>query len=276
MKKGLKKLLALSLVAVMAVGMVGCGSNKSADSDALDQIKKNGKIVVGTSPDYPPFEFLVSEGGNSKVVGADIDLANKLAEKMGVKVEVKTMDFDALIPALQAGKVDVVITGMSPNEARKKSVDFSDIYFKGENGVLVAEKNVDKIKSEDDLKKLKLGVQKGSTQETYIKESLKLKDYKALAAVPDLAMDLKNGKIDAIVLNNKVAKINEGKYSGIKVANVKLTSGGEEEAMAIAVKKGNNAKLIEELNKGIKELNDSGEYDKILAKAVELVSKEKK
>lgn len=276
MKKGLKKLLALSLVAVMAVGMVGCGSNKSADSDALDQIKKNGKIVVGTSPDYPPFEFLVSEGGNSKVVGADIDLANKLAEKMGVKVEVKTMDFDALIPALQAGKVDVVITGMSPNEARKKSVDFSDIYFKGENGVLVAEKNVDKIKSEDDLKKLKLGVQKGSTQETYIKESLKLKDYKALAAVPDLAMDLKNGKIDAIVLNNKVAKINEGKYYGIKVANVKLTSGGEEEAMAIAVKKGNNAKLIEELNKGIKELNDSGEYDKILAKAVEMVSKEKK
>lgn len=276
MKKGLKKLLALSLVAVMAVGMVGCGSDKSADTDALDQIKKNGKIIVGTSPDYPPFEFLVSEGGKSKVVGADIDMAQKLADKMGVKLEVKTMDFDALIPALQAGKVDAVITGMSPNEQRKKSVDFSEIYFKGENGVLVAEKNVDKIKSEDELKKMKLGVQKGSTQETYLKDTLKLKDYKALTAVPDLAMDLKSGKLDAIVLNSKVAKINEGKYEGIKVANVKLTGGGEEEAMAIAVKKGNNAKLIKMLNDGIKELNKSGEYDKILANAVEMVSKEKK
>lgn len=276
MKKGLKKLLALSLVAVMAVGMVGCGSDKSADTDALDQIKKNGKIIVGTSPDYPPFEFLVSEGGKSKVVGADIDMAQKLADKMGVKLEVKTMDFDALIPALQAGKVDAVITGMSPNEQRKKSVDFSEIYFKGENGVLVAEKNVNKIKSEDELKKMKLGVQKGSTQETYLKDTLKLKDYKALTAVPDLAMDLKSGKLDAIVLNSKVAKINEGKYEGIKVANVKLTGGGEEEAMAIAVKKGNNAKLIKMLNDGIKELNKSGEYDKILANAVEMVSKEKK
>ncbi|WAW15196.1 transporter substrate-binding domain-containing protein [Peptostreptococcus equinus] len=276
MKKGLKKLLALSLVAVMAVGMVGCWSDKYADTDALDQIKKNGKIIVGTSPDYPPFEFLVSEGGKSKVVGADIDMAQKLADKMGVKLEVKTMDFDALIPALQAGKVDAVITGMSPNEQRKKSVDFSEIYFKGENGVLVAEKNVNKIKSEDELKKMKLGVQKGSTQETYLKDTLKLKDYKALTAVPDLAMDLKSGKLDAIVLNSKVAKINEGKYEGIKVANVKLTGGGEEEAMAIAVKKGNNAKLIKMLNDGIKELNKSGEYDKILANAVEMVSKEKK
>ena len=281
MKAGLKKLVALGLVAVLAVGLVGCG-NKSSDNSggnqtALEQIKKNKKLVVATSPDYPPFEFMVSEGGKSKIVGADIDLAQKIADKLGVELELKAMDFDALVPALQAGKVDMVITGMTPNEKRKKAVDFSDIYFKGENAVIVNAKDAGKFTSEDQLKKAKLGVQKGSTQETYVKDNLKVTNYKALVAVPDLIADMKNGNIDAVVLNSKVAGINVTKYDGIKVVeNLKLTSGGDEEAMAVAIKKGDNADLIKLTNEVIKELQDSGEYDKILANAVDLISKETK
>ena len=281
MKAGLKKLLALGLVAVLAAGLVGCG-NKSSDNSggnqtALEQIKKNKKLVVATSPDYPPFEFMVSENGKSKIVGADIDLAQKIADKLGVELELKAMDFDALVSALQAGKVDMVITGMTPNEKRKKAVDFSDIYFKGENAVIVNAKDAGKFTSEDQLKKAKLGVQKGSTQETYVKDNLKVTNYKALVAVPDLIADMKNGNIDAVVLNSKVAGINVTKYDGIKVVeNLKLTSGGDEEAMAVAIKKGDNADLIKLTNEVIKELQDSGEYDKILANAVDLVSKETK
>ena len=281
MKAGLKKLVALGLVAVLAVGLVGCG-NKSSDNSggnqtALEQIKKNKKLVVATSPDYPPFEFMVSENGKSKIVGADIDLAQKIADKLGVELELKAMDFDALLPALQAGKVDMVITGMTPNEKRKKAVDFSDIYFKGENAVIVNAKDAGKFTSEDQLKKAKLGVQKGSTQETYVKDNLKVTNYKALVAVPDLIADMKNGNIDAVVLNSKVAGINVTKYDGIKVVeNLKLTSGGDEEAMAVAIKKGDNADLIKLTNEVIKELQDSGEYDKILANAVDLISKETK
>lgn len=281
MKAGLKKLLALGLVAVLAVGLVGCG-NKSSDNSggnqtALEQIKKNKKLVVATSPDYPPFEFMVSENGKSKIVGADIDLAQKIADKLGVELELKAMDFDALLPALQAGKVDMVITGMTPNEKRKKAVDFSDIYFKGENAVIANAKDAGKFTSEDQLKKAKLGVQKGSIQETYVKDNLKVTNYKALVAVPDLIADMKNGNIDAVVLNSKVAGINVTKYDGIKVVeNLKLTSGGDEEAMAVAIKKGDNADLIKLTNEVIKELQDSGEYDKILANAVDLVSKETK
>lgn len=275
MKNVFKKLMVLGLAAVVTIGMVGCG--KKEDNSALAKIKKDGKFVIATSPDYPPFEFLVSDGGNSKVVGADIDFAKKLADKMGVKLEIKTMDFDALILALQAGKVDAVITGMSPNEERKKAVDFSDIYFKGENGVLVKSADVEKFKTEADLKKAKLGVQKGSTQETYVKDSLKLTNYKALAAIPDLVMDMKNGNIDAIVLNDKVAKLNSGKYDGVKVVEgIKLSSDGEEEAMAVAVKKGDNKDLLKLINEEIKTLKDSGEYDKILAKAVDMVANQKK
>lgn len=281
MKAGLKKLLALGLVAVLAAGLVGCG-NKSSDNSggnqtALEQIKKNKKLVVATSPDYPPFEFMVSEGGKSKIVGADIDLAQKIADKLGVELEIKAMDFDALLPALQAGKVDMIITGMTPNEKRKKAVDFSDIYFKGENAVIVNAKDAGKFTSEDQLKKAKLGVQKGSTQETYVKDNLKVTNYKALVAVPDLIADMKNGNIDAVVLNSKVAGINVTKYDGINVVeNLKLTSGGDEEAMAVAIKKVDNADLIKLTNEVIKELQDSGEYDKILANAVDLISKETK
>lgn len=280
MKKGLKKLAALGLVAVMALGMVACGkkdTGANSSQTALAKIQANKKLVLGTSPDYPPFEFLVSEGGKGNVVGADIELAKKLAEKMGVELEIKTIDFDALIPALQSGKVDVVITGMSPTEERKKNIDFSDIYFQGKNGVIVKKGDAGKYKTEDDLKKAKLGVQKGSTQETYIKDTLKVTGYKGLTAVPDLVMDLKNGNVDAIVLNDKVAGINATKYDGVEIVkDIKMTSAGEEEAMAIAVKKGDNKDLIELMNKVIKDLNASGEYDKILADAVELVGKQDK
>lgn len=280
MKKGLKKLAALGLVAVMALGMVACGkkdAGANSSQTALAKIQANKKLVLGTSPDYPPFEFLVSEGGKGNVVGADIELTKKLAEKMGVELEIKTIDFDALIPALQSGKVDVVITGMSPTEERKKNIDFSDIYFQGKNGVIVKKGDAGKYKTEDDLKKAKLGVQKGSTQETYIKDTLKVTGYKGLTAVPDLVMDLKNGNVDAIVLNDKVAGINATKYDGVEIVkDIKMTSAGEEEAMAIAVKKGDNKDLIELMNKVIKDLNASGEYDKILADAVELVGKQDK
>ncbi|WP_101772425.1 transporter substrate-binding domain-containing protein [Peptostreptococcus faecalis] len=274
MKNVFKKFAAIAIVAVVATtGLVGCGKEESS----LDKIKESGKLIVGTSPDYPPFEFVISENGKSKIVGADIDLAQKLADKLGVKLEIKAMDFDALIPALQSGNVDAVITGMTPDEERKKSVDFSDIYFKGENAVLVKSEDADKIKSEDDLKKSKIGVQKGSTQEVYVRDGLKLTDFKGLTSVPDLIMDMKNGNLDAIVLNSKVANINQGKYDGIKVLeNLKLTSGGEEEAMAVALKKGDNEALLKVLNEEIKSLQDSGEYDKILANAVDLVSKEEK
>lgn len=281
MKQGLKKLMALGLVAVMSLGMVGCNgggdSDNEAKKDTLAKIEERGTLIVGTSPDYPPFEFMVSEDGKSKIAGVDISMSEMIAEDLGVKLEVKPMNFDALIPAVQAGTVDMVVAGLSPNPEREKAVDFSDVYFKGVNSVITLDGDQINITSEDDLKKAKIGVQKGSTQEVYVTENLKATNTKSLVAIPDLVMDLKNGNIDAIVLNSKVAKINEGKYDGLKVVeNLELTGGGDEEAMAIAFKKGENKELVEKINAEIKRLHDTGKYDELLANAVELVAKEKK
>ena len=188
LKKYFKNLITLSLILVLSVSLCACGKKNTSSNkkDVLTTIKENKKITLATSPDYPPFEFLISENGQSKIVGFDIELAKEIAKKIGVELEIKQMDFDALIPALKSGQVDMVITGMSPNEERKKSVDFSDIYFEGKNAVLVEEKNAKNFTDEQSLKDKKIGVQKGSTQEVYVKDVLKKTDYKSLISIPCL------------------------------------------------------------------------------------------
>ncbi len=275
MKNILKKILTFTLVLALLIVFIGCSKTESKKVSELEKIKSKKEFIIGTSPDYPPFEFIISDNGNTKIVGADIELAKKIASDLGVKLKIKSIGFDGLIPALKSGKVDAIITGMTPNEKRKKQVDFSDIYFDGKNGIIVTKENENKIKNEEQLKSLKIGVQKGSTQETYVKDTLKAKNVKSLIAVTDLVQDLKNKNIDVIILNDKVAKINSEKYDGlVALKGIKLSS--EEEKMAIAVKKGNNKELLKEINKTIKKIKDNKEYDKILSDSVDLISKEKK
>ena len=166
--KGLKKLLGLTLAAMMTMSLVGCSSSgdngeSGEAADKLQQIKDSGVLKVGTSAEYSPYEFHKVVDGEDKIVGFDDFIVQEIAKDMGVKVEYTDMDFDGLLGALQADKVDIVLAGMTPNEERKKSVDFSEIYYTNSNVCIVAKGKEDSIKSSDDLKKLKVGVQKGTT-----------------------------------------------------------------------------------------------------------------
>jgi ABC-type amino acid transport substrate-binding protein len=269
--KGLKKLLSLGLVLALAVGVVGCSSKSNATK--LDQIKENGKLIVGLNPDYPPFEFPKVENGKDEVAGFDVELANKISKEIGVEVEIKKMGFDGLIGALNANKIDIILSGMSPTDERKKSVDFSKLYYVTKNAVIVREGDEGKVKTEDDLKKLNVGVQKGTIQEEYVRDTLKMESMKSLTNVPDLVLDLKNGKIDAIVVNETVGMINTKQYDGIKLATSGLGD-NVEEGMAAAIKKDdNNKEYLELINKVIKDLKDSGEIDKMLEDATNLAAK---
>ena len=163
----LKKLLATGLAAMMVMGLVGCssskGSSSSASSDAqvaakqinYNKSKDAGVLKVGTSAEYSPYEFHKVVDGEDKIVGFDDFVVQEIAKDMGVKVEYEDMDFDGLLGALQADKVDIVLAGMTPDEKRKKSVDFSEIYYTNSNVCIVAKGKEDSIKSSDDLKKLK-------------------------------------------------------------------------------------------------------------------------
>lgn len=269
--KGLKKVLNFGAALALSISLVGCSTSEGDNGDSqgttnlMDSIKSSGKLVVGTSAEFPPFEF--HKDGDEKVLGVDAMIADEFAKDLGVKVEFKEMDFDGLVGALSADKIDVILAGMSPTEEREKSVDFTDLYYISYNAVIVKAGDENKIKSEEDLKKLRIGVQKGSIQEEYVRDDLKAENFKSLAGIPDLVLELKNGNIDAIVTNEAVSMINTKVYDGIKVANTSIGE-GVEEGMAAAIKQtDNNKELLDLLNKKIKELKDSGKIDDFLDEA---------
>ena len=282
----LKKLLATGLAAIMVMGLVGCssskGSSSSASSDAsssaaktekLQQIKDAGVLKVGTSAEYSPYEFHKVVDGEDKIVGFDDFLVQEIAKDMGVKVEYEDMDFDGLLGALQADKVDIVLAGMTPDEKRKKRVDFSDIYYTNSNVCIVAKGKEDTIKKSEDLKGLKVGVQKGTTQADYVTNTLGISDATQLKKIPDLMLELQNGKIDVIVTGKAVAEINVKKYDNIAIGNTTVGDEVAETAAAAIKKSGNgvdNTSFVKSVNDTIKRLQDSGDMDKYMQEALKL------
>ena len=276
--KGLKKLLGLTLAAMMTMSLVGCSSSgdngeSGEASDKLQQIKDSGVLKVGTSAEYSPYEFHKVVDGEDKIVGFDDFIVQEIAKDMGVKVEYTDMDFDGLLGALQADKVDIVLAGMTPNEERKKSVDFSEIYYTNSNVCIVAKGKEDSIKSSDDLKKLKVGVQKGTTQADYVTGDLGITNATQLKKIPDLMLELQNGKIDVIVTGKAVAQINVKNYKNVAIGN---TTVGDEvaETAAAAIKKSDdkvdNTAFLKSVNDTIATLEKEGKIDEFMQEALKL------
>lgn len=273
MKKGiLKKICATALVAVMGLGLVGCGGSKTDESaDLLDQIKKNGELVVGLSADYAPYEFHAMIDGKDTIVGFDVKLAEEVAKDLGVKLTIKEMEFDALLTALPAGQLDVVISGLNPSPERKDAMDFSEIYYYSEHGVLVKSGDENKYSKIEDLDGKKVGVQLGSTQEQIAQEKLKNSELKQLANLNNLILELKAGNVEAVITEVPVGKLAENKNSDVALTNIKIED--ETGGNAIGVRK-NNPKLLAEINKTVKRLVESGDMDKYVQEAFDLHAKQ--
>ncbi|MGL4912356.1 MAG: transporter substrate-binding domain-containing protein [Romboutsia sp.] len=273
--KGLKKILGLTLAAMMTMSLVGCSSSddKEASGDKLQQVKDAGVLKVGTSAEYAPYEFHKVIDGKDTIVGFDDFMVQEIAKDMGVKVEYTDMDFDGLLGALQADKVDIILSGMTPSDERKKSVDFSEIYYTNSNVCIVAKGKEDSIKSSDDLKKLKVGVQKGTTQADYVTGDLGITEATQLKKIPDLMLELQNGKIDVIVTGKAVAQINVKNYKNVAIGN---TTVGDEvaETAAAAIKKSDdkvdNAAFLKSVNDTIAKLDKEGKVDEYMQQALEL------
>lgn len=277
MKSGLvKKIAAVAAAAVLAMSMAGCGagasnSSNSAGQNALEKIKANGKLVIGTSADYPPYEFHATIDGKDEIKGFDIDIAQAVADDLGVELEIKDMDFDGLLVALQGDKVDMVFAGMTPTDERKKNADFSDIYYTATHRFILRSGEEGSVKSFDDLKGKKIGVQKGSIQEGIAKENFDEANIKSLAKVTDLVLDLKNNKVDAILIEEGVAKINCDKNEGISMSDFVVTD--EDGGTAIAMKKG-ESELQAEVNKSINKLKDGDKITKFVSDANDLAAEQ--
>jgi len=164
-KKIIYTLLSLCLVACSLVLALTPKAVQAAASGKVDEIKKAGELVVGVSADYKPYEFHAIVDGNDEIVGFDIEIARAIADNLGVDLVLKDMDFMGLLPALQAGSVDIVLAGMQATEERKQSVDFSLPYFTEKNVFVTKKENVAVFKDKAALSHQQIGVQQGTTQE---------------------------------------------------------------------------------------------------------------
>lgn len=276
MKKVLiKKVVASALLGIMTMGLVGCGSSNNTSAagnknDLLETIQDKGKVVVGMSADYAPYEFhYIDENGKDVIGGFDVDIANEIASKLGVELVIQEMDFDALVTALPAGKVDLVISGMNPTEERAKVVDFSEVYYNSQHGILVRAEDVDKYKTFADLEGAKVGAQLGSTQEQIAKNEIPNADLQLLANVNNLILELKSGKVDAIIMEKPVAQM--AVKSNPELAVGEPTYEEESGGNAVGVAKGNE-ELLAKVNEVIRELNETGKMDEYIVKANELAA----
>ena len=211
MKRVLRFCIAL-LAAGAILSTMSCAAKTPASS--LDAIKKAGKLVIGTSADFPPYEFHSEVNGSDAIVGFDIAIAQELAKDLGVALEIKDMKFDGLLAALDSGNVDIVIAGMTPTDERKNSTDFSNIYYRAEQGVIVRAVDLAMYPDVASVKNAMIGAQKGAIQVGIAKKQVKgMSDetadnpqVKELPKVADLVLELKNGKIDAVIVETEVAK----------------------------------------------------------------------
>lgn len=271
MKKGLiKKICSFALAGVMAMSLAACGSgNSTAEKDKLDQIKENKTFVVGLSADYAPYEFHAMVDGKDTVVGFDVELAKEIAKDMGVELKIQEMEFDALLSALKADQIDAIISGMNPDEERKKEIDFSDIYYEAQHGVLVKEENKDKFTKVEDLAGKNIGAQLGSTQQKIAEEQANAGNLQLLSNVNNLVLELKTGKIDALITEEPVAKMAMKNNPEVVLSDIKFPSEGG--GNAVGIKKG-STKLVEQINSTIKRLQESGDLDKFIIEANDLAA----
>lgn len=260
-----KMFLILSTIMTM-VFFAGCAQGSSASS--IEQIKSKGKLVMGTSADYPPFEFYADIDGKNEVVGMDVSMAKEIAKDLGVELEIKDMDFDGLIAALASDNVDIVLAGMNATEERKQSVDFTNVYYTDTQKIVVRSEDMDKYKTLDDLKDAKIGAQKGTIQEELAVSLFPDCEQRALAKITDLVLDLKSKNVDAIVLGGPIAESYVANTDGISISEVSIDD-PDMDGYAIAIKKG-NTDLVEKINETIDKLKSDGSLDKFFVEANEL------
>ena len=240
------------LAALMMAVAAGCGGGSKEAS------KEQKVLKVGTEPTFAPFEF--QEKDSKEFAGFDMDLARALGKKMGMKVEIQNMGFDALIPALNSGNIDMAAAGMSITDERKKAVSFSDPYYTSGLTIVVTKDN-NEIKSLKDLEGKQLAVQIGSTGADKAAKvaGAKVTSFNTNAEV---FLELENKGVDAVIIDKPVAAYYMTKEGKDKDKMVGETM--DAESYGFAFKK--DSKLAADVNKALAELKKDGEYDKIYTK----------
>lgn len=235
-------------------------TDTQSTGDLLASIKESGKLVIGTASGYPPYEFVDVTSANQDVIGIDIELAQAIADELGVELVIQDMTFSSLLSSIPAHKIDLAIAGISPTDERKETMDFSDNYLTAEQKILVLTNEADQYKTLEDFAGKAVAAEKSTTQEALAKEKLTSSTVTSLEKVPDCILELQNGKIAGIVVESIVGQQYVDANSSITFSDASFDA---YKYSAIALEKG-NGDLLEIVNKVIKENQDNGNFDKWL------------
>lgn len=229
----------------------------------LDAIRERGQLILGTESTYPPFEFIVIENGQSVGAGFDVMLAQKIADKLGVTLVTSEMAFDSLIPAIQAGTIDIAAS-MTPTDERKQAVDFSENYYETSNVFLVRKGEEGNFTSAESFDGKTIGAQVGTAQNDLVVNDMTNAQSLLLPKVTTLVQELKTGNIDAICMEKPAGDIYAAAYPDLVIADyvVADAAGG----VAFPAAKGQDD-LIAFINETIEELKASGELEKLYQEA---------
>lgn len=265
------RLCSIAAAIVMSVTLLaGCNNGGSANqnsggdsapeagAEAGFTTAKEGVLTMATNAYFPPYEYY--EG--NEIVGIDAEIAGAIAEKLGLTLEIEDMEFDSIITAVQAGRVDMGLAGMTVTEDRLKSVNFSDTYATGVQVVIVKEDS--DIESVDDLFDDKMiGVQLATTGDIYAKDDFGEDHVDEYNKGGDAVMALVSGRIDAVIIDNEPAKSFVEANEGLKILDTEYVT----EDYAAALSKENPA-LLEAVNAALEELEEEGTLQDILDKYI--------
>ncbi|MFV9510531.1 basic amino acid ABC transporter substrate-binding protein [Tepidibacillus sp. LV47] len=254
--KKVKLAIFVLLLIIGSLSLFGCGASDKGDDNSNTGGEKTYKVV--TDATFPPFESTLPSG---EIVGFDIDLIKAIAEVQGFKVDIQHVGWQPMLNAIDNGKGDIAIAGITIDEERKQKYDFTEPYFDATQYILVPENS--NVKSLDDLQGQNIGFQSGTTGEKAVQKIFG-KDYKGAKGYEDLPAavnDLLTGRIVAIVGDNAVVGEFVKKYPDKKLKVVK-DDRFEVEHYGIMVKKG-NTELLKQLNEGLKKIKENGKYQEI-------------
>lgn len=278
----MKKILAMAMAVVMALGLSACGgSNSAASSSAAGSVSGSasgsasngdaafttvtpGKLTMSTNASFPPYEMVADDGSFE---GIDIEVAGAIAEKLGLELQVDDMGFDAALQAAQTGKSDMVMAGVTITEERQAVMDFSNSYANGVQVVIVKEGSP--IQTVDDLANANMiGCQMGTTGYTFCSDTPENGGFGEDHVTPyddgaAAVQALMNGQIDAVVIDNKPAQEYVAANPGLKILDGEFTN----EDYAIGVAKGNTA-LLDAINGALEELTNDGTIQSIVDKYI--------
>lgn len=246
-------------LAALSLVVAACGGSDSNASEGGLKLVKDGSLTVCSDAPYEPFEFQAEDG---TWTGFDMDVMRKIAEANNLELEVTVQPFDGIWLAPAAGKCDVVASSMTITEERSQAADFTDSYFDAFQSLLVNKADAETYTSLESLKGKTIAVQTGTTGESYAKENAKDSKLQSFDEASAMFLALESGQVDAVLQDYLINKERADKQ-GTSAVSAKFEE--TPESYGFAVEKG-NTELLTILNKGIKDLRDSGDYDTIYNK----------